>query len=103
MNRFALLAVPLVAIACAQQPPVSPPVSPPASAPSPQGACNAEPAQFAVGRAQTASLVEEVRQKSGAHIARILRPGQVVTMEFSGERVNVEVDAANRIVRVRCG
>jgi hypothetical protein len=99
MNRFALLAVPLVAIACAQQPPVSPP----ASAPSPQGACNAEPAQFAVGRAQTASLVEEVRQKSGAHIARILRPGQVVTMEFSGERVNVEVDAANRIVRVRCG
>jgi hypothetical protein len=56
-----------------------------------------------VGRPQTAPLVEEIRQRSGAHIARVLRPNQAVTLEFSAERVNVVVDAENRITAVRCG
>ena len=56
-----------------------------------------------MGRAQTAPLVEEIRQKSGAHIARILRPNQPVTLEYLADRVSVTVDADNRITAVRCG
>lgn len=100
MRPLLLVPLTLLAAACAQQP-TNPLASPP---PPPAGAtCDAAPAQYAVGRPQTAPLVEEIRQKTGAHMARVLRPNQVVTMEFLAERVNVVVDAENRITAVRCG
>jgi hypothetical protein len=74
----------------------------PAPAPAPQ-ACNAANAQFAIGQAPTASVIEEARRRSGAQMARVLRPGQVVTLEFNGSRLNLDVDASDRVVRVRCG
>lgn len=86
-----LLAV-LLASACAQQ----------QATPAP-GTCQAQPAQFAIGYTFTDAVVEEVRRRSGARLARVLRPGMVTTMEFNAERVNIEVDAANRVVKVRCG
>lgn len=98
MKRALLPGLALLLAACAQQPP-----QPAAPAPPARTACDAAPAQFAVGRVQTAPLVEEVRQRSGAHVARVLRPNQVVTMEFDAERVNVVVDAENKVTAVRCG
>ena len=99
MRSVLAVAAAVLAAGCAQQP-ANPLASPP---PPPASACDAAPAQYALGRPQTAPLVEEVRQKSGAHMARILRPNQVVTMEFLADRVNVVVDAENRIMAVRCG
>ena len=100
MKRLLALACALLAASCAQ-PPAAPPGAPP---PPPAGsACNAAPAQFALGRVQTAPLVEEVRQRSGAYMARVLRPNQAVTMEFNAQRVNVVVDAENKVTAVRCG
>ncbi len=79
----------------------------PAPAPAPAGpgggACNAAAAQFVVGRNADAAMQEAARLRSGARIVRTLRPGQVVTMESSGERLNLELDAGGRVVRVRCG
>lgn len=66
-------------------------------------ACMSAPAEFAVGKTADASLVENARQKSGARLARVLHPGQVVTMEFSSERLNLAVDAKNKVLRVTCG
>lgn len=100
MRPLLLLGAALLATACAEQPTLPSAAPPP---PAMSAACDATKAQFAVGQAQTAPLVEEVRQKSGAHMARVLRPGQVVTMEFSGDRVNIQVDAANKVTAVRCG
>lgn len=72
--------------------------------PPPAGsACNAQGAQFAVGKAPGASVVEEARQRSGSYMARVLRPGQVVTMEFNAQRLNLDLNAAGVITRVRCG
>ncbi len=34
---------------------------------------------------------------------RVIRPGQAVTMDYSTDRVNIEVDEANRIRRVYIG
>ena len=34
---------------------------------------------------------------------RILPPGSVVTMDFRAERLNVELDANDRVIRVYCG
>ena len=74
----------------------------PAAAPS-GGLCNAQAAQFAVGQSSTASVMESARARSGAHMARILRPGQMVTQEFDAQRLNLEVNSSGRIVAVRCG
>lgn len=56
-----------------------------------------------VGKAGTTALAAEARAAAGAATVRWLRPGQVVTMEFRDDRLNIELDAANRVVRARCG
>ncbi len=79
----------------------------PAPAPAPSGRggheCKAADAQFAVGQSADAALLEQARQRSGSRIARILRPGQMVTMEYSAERLNLDVDASGKVTSVRCG
>lgn len=94
--RLAIILAPLLLAACAQT------AQPPASPPS-QGTCQAGPAQFAVGQVATPTVVAEAQRRAGAQRARVLRPGQVVTMEFDAGRLNLDVDAANRVTRVRCG
>ena len=77
----------------------------PAPAPPRPGGneCKAADAQFAVGQNADAALLEQARQRSGSRIARILRPGQMVTMEYSAERLNLDVDASGKVASVRCG
>lgn len=65
--------------------------------------CNAAPAQFAVGRNADAALENEARTRAGAKAVRVLRPNQVVTMEFNAERLNLTVDDAGRVTQVNCG
>lgn len=67
------------------------------------GVCNAQPAQAVIGKQGTASVVEQARVLSGAAMARVLRQGQAVTLEFNAERLNLIVDAQGRITAVRCG
>ena len=65
--------------------------------------CNAEAAQSAVGKQATAEVVEQARKDAGAQVARTLKPGQMVTMEFDASRLTIEVDAAGKVASVRCG
>ncbi len=83
--------------ACSQQPMTNTP--PPAMA----GQCNADAAKFALGGSANAALVEEARKRSGAWIARVIGPGQAVTMEYNAQRLNLDVNAANSVMNVRCG
>ncbi|QEO24934.1 I78 family peptidase inhibitor [Xanthomonas translucens] len=77
----------------------------PASAPEPPpvGSCDASQAQGLVGQAAEQALLDQARSDTGAKSLRVLKPNQVVTMEFDGERLNIEVDAKNQIIGVRCG
>lgn len=75
----------------------------PAPRPDAGGLCNAQPAQAVVGQASTASVMESARARSGAEMARILRPGQMITKEFNAQRLNLQVDEAGRIISVYCG
>ena len=34
---------------------------------------------------------------------RVLKPGSIMTMDFREERLNVELDEADRIANLRCG
>jgi hypothetical protein len=67
------------------------------------GRCNAAPAQFAVGRNADAALENEARTRAGAKTVRVLKPNQIVTMEFNAERLNLSVDDTGRVTRVNCG
>ena len=91
--------------------PSQPGVYQPATPPPPQwqtpgprgGACDAGPAQSAIGKQSTASVIEKARVSSGAAMARVLRPNQPTTLEFNHERLNLLVDGTGRITAVRCG
>ena len=67
------------------------------------GRCDAAKAQALVGRPATGELGTEALRLSGAGTLRWLRPGQVVTMEYRADRLNIELDAKNSVVAIRCG
>jgi hypothetical protein len=69
----------------------------------PAGECSTTELGNLVGRQATSSLVERAKRRAGASVARILRPGQVVTMEYRSGRLNVNVDGRNRVQRFTCG
>ena len=88
--------------------PAPPATTPPSDSPQPTApptaqACDADAANGAIGQAATAEVVERARVAAGAAVARTLAPGQVVTMEFRGDRLNLMVDDANVVTGVRCG
>ena len=89
-----------LATGCAQEPQVPPAPPPPQLTPA---ACDEAAAQFAVGQVASAALAEQVRQRAGAQRVRTVRPGDMITMEFDPGRLNLELDAAGKVARVRCG
>ena len=90
-----LLALGLALMGCA---PLPPQPSPPYT-----GQCDASKATWAIGQAATAEVVERIRVETGSQVARVLRPGQVVTLEYSAARVNVNVNERDAIIGVTCG
>jgi len=100
MARTLLAAIVLVAAtslpACAPMPPVDP--SPPYT-----GQCDAELARWAIGQAASNDVVERIRIDTHSQVARVVRPGQAVTMDYSAARVNVHVNERNAITGVTCG
>ena len=69
----------------------------------PTGECSAKGLGDLLGHYATPSLVNRAKRRAGASVARILRPGQVVTMEYLNGRLNVNVDDRNRVKSFTCG
>jgi len=67
------------------------------------GVCDAQPAQWAVGKKATEAVVEQARVRAGARMARVLHPNQPTTLELNAERLNVRVDGKGTIVGADCG
>ncbi len=71
--------------------------------PPPIGSCDATQVQSLVGQTLTDALSEQAKHDAGAKQVRTLLPNQAVTMEFNGERLNIEVDDKQVVKSVRCG
>jgi hypothetical protein len=85
---------------------VSPPETADASVPAPgdeASGCDAAPVRDAIGKAFTEALGEDVRARSGSKVLRALKPGDVVTMEFRFDRVNLALDDKGVVTAVTCG
>ena len=67
------------------------------------GQCRSDGLDAFVGREPTSKVGSEIIAASGAKVFRWLVPGQIVTMEFSAQRVNAYIGSNNRIERVTCG
>ncbi|MGH8077075.1 MAG: I78 family peptidase inhibitor [Lysobacter sp.] len=80
--------------------------APPMSDPHPPQAmsCNSDAAKpAAMGKVATAAVVERARMDAGARMARVIKPGQMVTMEYMEGRLNIDVDVRNVVINMRCG
>lgn len=68
-------------------------IDPPAAS-----SCGADAMQSLVGK--SAKVLETM--KFGV-VTRIIRPDMGVTMDYVAERLNIEIDKDERIIRVSCG
>ena len=93
---LSLMATALLA-ACAYTPPGQPGTGEPVMR------CNDDRLGRFIGQTRSAELERRLRAESGARIVRWVPKGGVVTMEFRGDRLTVQLDEANRIVTARCG
>lgn len=59
--------------------------------------CGAEGLQGLVGQQESVLATMRFGQP-----VRIIRPGMAVTMDYRPDRLNIEVDASGRIIRVHC-
>ena len=80
-----------------------PGTSTPIPADAPPSACGANKAAKFVGRIATPGVRAEVIEEVGHNRIRWIGPDTVVTMDFSESRLNMELNASNRITGTRCG
>ena len=69
----------------------------------PVGSCDATQVQSLIGQPTSDAVARQAQQDAGAKDVRTLGPDDMTTMEFVGERLNLEVDAKGVITGVRCG
>lgn len=67
------------------------------------GRCDSSGADFTLGKVASAELLEQARKASGSQAARILKPHDVMTLEYRSERLNLNVDDKGVVTRVNCG
>ena len=91
----ALFLAPLAACA-------SPPAQPPMDGGLVETCRNDNLAQFS-GQPASAELGARMLAVSGARTIRWVPKGGVVTMDFRGDRLTVQLDGANRVEAARCG
>jgi hypothetical protein len=88
----------MISAGCAAAPPADGEAPPHAG-----GSCDAAPAQKLIGRARSSAAGAEARRLSGASALRWIPEGTMVTMEYREGRLNLHLDAHNKIVRINCG
>ncbi|MCP1500950.1 hypothetical protein J2Y86_005657 [Pseudomonas migulae] len=65
--------------------------------------CEAKAAEFTIGKKASPELLEQARVRAGAQNARILKPNDMVTLEYRSDRLNLNTDDKLVITRVNCG
>ena len=65
--------------------------------------CDASKAQALLGDEGTKALAAKAMKLTGAGAVRWVRPGDMVTMDYREDRLNIHLDAKNRVTRIACG
>jgi hypothetical protein len=67
------------------------------------GSCDAAKARSLVGKVRSQAVGAKALRLSGAARLRWIPKGSMVTMDYREDRLNLRLDARNRIVRIACG
>jgi hypothetical protein len=86
----------LIAVGCASVPEGETP-------PEGSGACRTEGLLELAGQPATQALGAEALRRSTARALRWIRPGDMVTMDYREDRLNIHLDAAGQVERFACG
>lgn len=92
MKALALIALTLVA--CVPQRPQSG---------VPSSKCSTVRLVKFIGQPATVALASQALKRARATVARAIGPGEVVTMDYRVDRLNIHLDANNRVGRFTCG
>lgn len=65
--------------------------------------CDAQPVQNLIGTKLTSSIEAQIRQASTSSKTRVLKPGEVMTMEYDPKRINLILDQQGALTALRCG
>ena len=65
--------------------------------------CRAGPAEVLVGERYHRHVPKRARELSGARTVRVIFPGDMMTMDYRVDRVNIRVDHRRTITAIRCG
>ncbi len=65
--------------------------------------CESKAAEFTIGQKASPQLLEQARARAGAQNARILKPNDMITLEYRSDRLNLNADDNLVITRVNCG
>jgi hypothetical protein len=68
-----------------------------------QPMCDAQPVQKLIGTKLTPAVTEQAQKDSTSNRTRILRPGEVMTMEYNPNRLNLILDKQDALIALRCG
>jgi len=64
--------------------------------------CQSQSLGWTIGKEADEALVRRAQLEATAKYVRVLHPGQMVTMEFNDQRLNLHVDADNKVTRYSC-
>ena len=67
------------------------------------GTCDPAGVQWAIGEKANEALLERARVAAHAGTARFLRPNERITMEYSGSRLNLQLNDQDVVRAVTCG
>ncbi len=65
--------------------------------------CRSDPLASYVGQAASQQLGARMLRETGARTIRWVPKGGMVTMDFRGDRLTVQLDESNRVERASCG
>jgi len=67
------------------------------------GLCNAEKATHVVGKHISQEQEQEALRSSGARTLRVINPGQAITRDYRADRLNLQLNDHNTVVKAYCG
>lgn len=65
--------------------------------------CKTEGLDDLIGQPGTSDLAAMALKRSGAATLRWIQPGMMVTMDFRQDRLDIHLDAANKVTKITCG
>jgi hypothetical protein len=65
-------------------------------------ACQSTTLSWTLGKTADETLVRRAQLEATAKYVRVLRPGQMVTMEYVDDRLNLHVDADGKVTSYTC-